>query len=133
MLTKHLATWGGGSTNTQGLEGRQGRSARIVMSNEARALRELRIMHGLSMKKAGALIGVSDSYISHIENGRSDFPRGSALDKFLTVYGGIKQKSFYERVRNWKDKVSPTDELLELVSKLSEEKARFLLNITKNL
>ena len=58
MFTKHLANWDGISANTRWLEGR---SARIVVTNEARTLRELRVMHGLSMKKAGALIGISDS------------------------------------------------------------------------
>ena len=125
MLTKHLAE------SSEKLK--RNRSSRVIVTNEARAIRELLLSHGLSMRKAGDLIGVSDSYISHIENGRTDFPRGQRLDKFLTVYGGIKQKSFYEKVRNWKDKISPLDELVELVSKLNEEKIRFLMNIAKNL
>lgn len=125
MLTKHLSE---SPEKTKG-----NRSSRAIITNEARALRELRLAYGLSMRRAGELIGVSDSYISHIENGRTDFPRGQRLDKFLSAYGGIKQKSFYEKVRNWKDRISPLEELVELVSKLNEEKIRFLMNIARNL
>lgn len=131
MLTKHLENQVALSPKMQGLKGR--RSARIIMTNEARALRELRIMHGLSMRKAGKLIGVSDSYISHIENGRIDFPRGASLDRFLAVYGGIKQKSFYERVRNYTKKITPLDELLEVIQRLPHNKISIILSLAKNL
>lgn len=125
MLTKHLEKTSANQTRN--------RSARIIITNEARALRELRIMHGLSMRKAGALIGVSDSYISHIENGRTDFPKNSRLDKFLAVYGGIKQKSFFERVRNLREEVTPEQELAQLIPKLGKEKISILLNLAKNI
>ena len=45
----------------------------------ARVLRELRIQSRLSMRKAGVVIGYTDSYISHIENGRTDVPRGDCF------------------------------------------------------
>ena len=48
------------------------RTAKVVISNEALVLRQMRIKAGLSMRKVGGLIGVSDSYISQIENGRMD-------------------------------------------------------------
>jgi transcriptional regulator with XRE-family HTH domain len=131
MLTKHLENPAVPSPKMQGLKGR--RSARIIMTNEARALRELRIMHGLSMRRAGELIGVSDSYISHIENGRVDFPRGERLDRFLAVYGGIKQKSFYERARKVREELTPVQELSDLILKLPTERIMFLLNFVKTL
>ncbi len=109
------------------------RSARVIMTNEARALRELRLARGLSMRKAGLLIGVTDSYISHIENGRVDFPKGERLEKILTAYGGMKQKSFYERVRNWKKKVTAKDELLDLIEKMNDDKVHFLHGLAKTL
>lgn len=48
------------------------RSDRIVMTPAARLLKLLRNESGLSMVKAAALMGVSDSYIAHIETGRLD-------------------------------------------------------------
>jgi|GEM_PF-2251211 len=45
------------------------RSQKIVITPEASVLRALRLEHGLSMKHAGELMGMSDSTVAHIENG----------------------------------------------------------------
>ena len=75
------------------------RTAKIIISNEARVLRQMRIAKGLSMRAAGALIGKSDSYISQIENGRMDVPTAVKLEVLLQAYGPVKVASFKERVR----------------------------------
>lgn len=129
MLSKRLANIRG---NNEKQQGPAGRSGRVIMTNEARVLRELRIQSGLSMRKAGALIGCTDSYISHIENGRSDVPKGDRLDKFLAVYGGIKQKSFYERVRCYKKEVTPSDELISIIQNLTADKIAILLKLAQS-
>lgn len=126
MLTQHLVNSCGKLEKTAWPRGRSGR---VIMTNEARVLRELRTQSGLSMRKTGALLGYSDSYISHIENGRSDVPRGDRLNKFLEVYGGIKQKSFYERVRRYSEQISHRDRLIQTLEMLPEEKIKILLNI----
>jgi len=110
-----------------------GRSGRVIMTKEARALRELRIQSGLSMRKAGALIGCTDSYISHIENGRSDVPKGNRLDKFLAAYGGIKQKSFYERVRRVSDNPDRRLDLIKFAQSIPAEKVDQAILAIKNL
>lgn len=130
MLTQHLANSCGKLEKTAG---RSGRSGRVIMTNEARVLRELRIQSGLSMRKAGALLGCTDSYISHIENGRSDVPKGDRLDKFLTVYGGIKQKSFYERVRRYTETRDPRIELIEMIQNLPPEKITLLSKLASSI
>lgn len=109
------------------------RSARIIMTNEARVLKDLRLYHGYSMRKAGELMGLSDSYIAHLETGRMDVPKGEKLDRILAVYGGIKAKSFYERVRNYQEKITPRDELLEIIERLPDDKVPIVLNIAKSL
>lgn len=109
------------------------RSSRIIMTNEARVLKELRRQHGLSMRKAGEMLGLSDSYIAHIETGRMDPPKGDKLDRLLGIYGGIKQKSFYERVRNYAEIVTPQMELMETVGRLSEEETKMALVLLKML
>jgi transcriptional regulator with XRE-family HTH domain len=116
ILSQRLVNSCGNAQKTAGLSGRTGR---VIMTKEARVLRELRIQAGLSMRKAGALIGCTDSYISHIENGRTAVPKGDRLDKFLAVYGGIKQKSFYERVRRYQDQEDPRQKLIKLASEAS--------------
>ena len=103
------------------------------MTNEARALRDLRLEHRYSMRKAGELLGVSDSYIAHLETGRMDVPEGERLERILGIYGGIKAKSFYERVRNYEALVTPRDELLELVRRSNDSQVQTLLTIAKSL
>ena len=110
------------------------RSARIIMSNEARVLKQLREESGLSMRADGQKIGLSDSYIAHLENGRIDIPRKvEKLERVLSIYGGIKVKSFYERARNFKEKFTPKDELHELVSRANEQQTTTLLTIAKSI
>ncbi len=109
------------------------RSSRCLLTNEARVLKEMRIEAGLSMKKAGGMLGKSDSYIAHIETGRMDLPEGGKLQRLLDIYSGIKIKSFNEKVREYKKKTTPRDELVELVGKMAEDKILTVLNIVKNI
>lgn len=109
------------------------RSKKIILTNEARVLRALRLEHDLSMKKAGGLAGVSDSLIAHIETGRMNPPRGEALARFLRVYGGIHEKSFYERVRTFHQKMTPREELIELVQRANKAHVQTLLSVAKGL
>lgn len=103
------------------------------MTNEARVLRELRIQSGLSMRQAGDLLNRSDSYIAHLETGRMDIPNGEKLDRLLAIYGGIKQKSFFERVRKYAHHLTPKEELFELADRLPKEQIHALLAIAKSL
>lgn len=130
ILSQRLVNSGGKLEKTAGPAGRSGR---IIMTIEAKVLRELRIQSGLSMRKAGTLIGCTDSYISHIENGRTDVPSGDRLNKFLAAYGDIKQKSFYERVRRFSETVDPKQELIDLIASISEDKVKVAIQILKNL
>ncbi|MBF0298929.1 MAG: helix-turn-helix domain-containing protein [Oligoflexia bacterium] len=110
------------------------RSARIIMTNEARVLKQLREESGLSMRAAGQKIGLSDSYIAHLENGRIDIPKkAEKLERILAIYGGIKIKSFYERAQNFKEKITPKDEIKELVSRANDHQVTTLLTIVKSI
>ncbi len=88
MLTKHV------------VEPRRKRTSNRSTTEEGLALKELRLSKGLSMRGLGQLIGKSDSYISHLENGRLDFPSGQELERILAAFGDMKPKSFFERARN---------------------------------
>ena len=109
------------------------RSSRIIMTNEARVLKDLRVEARLSMRRAGALVGKSDSYIAHLETGRMDVPTEEKLDQLLGIYGGMKQKSFYERVRKYRISTTPKDELVELMQRGSDEQLRTLLTVAKGI
>lgn len=109
------------------------RSKKIIITNEARVRRTLRVEHGLSMKRAGTLAGVSDSTIAHIETGRMNSPQGEALERFLRIYGGIKEKSFYERARTIERRIGPKEELLKLVKRATSSQALTLLQVARGL
>jgi transcriptional regulator with XRE-family HTH domain len=109
------------------------RTSQVTITNEARILRQMRIGKGLSMRKAGELIGRSDSYISQIENGRMNVPEGEVLEKMLDVYEGPKVRSFKERARLLKHQMTSREELEDLVKRLNAEKMVLVLNIVKGL
>ena len=88
-----------------------------ILTTEALVLKQMRQSLGLSMKKAGALMGKSNSYIAHLETGRMDLPRGEKLDRLLMAYGGIKQKSFFEKVRNFQARPNDKTLLLQMIDR----------------
>jgi transcriptional regulator with XRE-family HTH domain len=102
------------------------RTDRVLVSPEGRVLKRLREKHGLSMKQAGKAIGYSDSYISQIENGRADSPKGEKLKPFLDLYGQISSKYFYDLCRSWTKESTDEDFILENVGKLSRENQKLV-------
>lgn len=109
------------------------RSAQLKPSIEGKVLKTLRHENSLSMRKAGELIGVSDSTIAHIENGRMNPPKGERLAAFLSVYGNIKERSFYERVRRFQETATPRNELIEIVKRAPESQIKILLDVARGL
>lgn len=109
------------------------RSQRLVITLEARVLKQIREAKGMSMQQAATAIGMSKPYIAHIEGGRMDVPKEEKLMKLLSAYGISNYKSFYDRVRNFKERTTPKDELVELASRLPEEKIQVLLGLAKAL
>ena len=77
----------------------------------------------LSFRQAGKLIGLSGSYVNHVEHGRMDFPK-HRLDQLLLAYGfSVTEFAEYQ---NGKDIpiVSIMDECLALLGRVNEEKLR---------
>lgn len=111
------------------------RTDRVIMTDEARVLRELRQERGFSMRGLGASMGKSDSYVSQVENGRMDPPKDEALERYLAAIGGISSKSFYERVRRYRINRSRTDrdELLEVAKRATEVQVRQILLLAKTI
>lgn len=109
------------------------RSKRIKISNDARVLRALRKESALSMRRAAELAGISASTISHIETGRMNPPKGGKLERLLAIYGGIRLKSFYERVRLFESRLTAREELLQLLERASTQQIQIILQIVKSL
>lgn len=78
-------------------------------------------------------MGISDSTIAHIETGRMNPPKHERLKAFLDAYGGIKPKSYYERVRTFEVSSSPKQELTDLVKRANALQLQVLLNVARGL
>jgi transcriptional regulator with XRE-family HTH domain len=102
------------------------RTSQVIISPEGRILKKLREKHGLSMRTVGEKLGLSDSYISQIENGRANCPKGESLDRLLKVYGGIGQKYFFELCREWEKESTDDDFIRDNLGKLSEANLKLL-------
>ncbi len=109
------------------------RSQKLIMTDEARVLRLLRQERGLTLRQVSAAIGMSHTYIAHIEAGRMAVPGKAILMKMLGVYGIDDYKVFYDKVRNFKDHMTPRQQLLELIEHLNDERIDFLLKMAKGL
>ena len=108
------------------------RSDRIVMTPAARLLKQLRHESGLSMIKAAALIGVSDSYIAHVETGRMDVPKGEKLKRLIHAYG-VKSTAYFERLSNFSEKPDPKIELGELLKRMRDKEVETVLAVARGL
>lgn len=108
------------------------RSDRIVMTPAARLLKQLRHERGLSMIKAAALIGVSDSYIAHVETGRMDVPKGEKLKRLIHAYG-VRSTSYYERLNNFSLRHDPRQELDELLKRMRDKEIETVLAVARGI
>ncbi len=108
------------------------RTSYVFMSNEARALKKLREAKGLSMKKAGKLLGYSDSYISQIENGRENVPVEGRLSKFLEAYD-VNFRVYNKLVRDFELKLSDLELIHEILPRLSPTKLKLLKCLAEQL
>lgn len=63
------------------------RSRKLIITDEARALKAFRLGCGLSLRQVGMQIGMSHTYIAHIEAGRMATPTRPTLTKILAAYG----------------------------------------------
>lgn len=102
-----------------------------IMTNEGRILKTLRESKKLSMKKVGRLIGFSDSFVSHLENGRLDL-NPTVILKLLNVYG-YSYDEFIQFKNGGKElPESLRHECIEIIKRLSHEKLRTMKTILES-
>lgn len=94
-----------------------------VMTKEASILKFMRESRKLSMRNAGSLLGVSDSMISHIENGRADL-RPEITLRILKLYGYTFEQFISMSKGEMELPQSLRRECLEIIKRLDEEKLR---------
>ena len=62
-----------------------------------------------------------------------DPPSEEKLERLLEIYGGMKKKSFYERVRKYKKTMTIECELLALIPLLNSQQLASVLSVSKLL
>ena len=118
------------------------RSHKVIMSDEARVLKELRMSckrddglpkKGYSMREAGDRLGWSNSYISHIENGRTDIPEKAPLLRILDLYRCTYKYFLDKVVRSKKErKDDPYKTATELISRLNPQQLKAVEALTRH-
>lgn len=111
------------------------RHHRTEMTPEAKALRELRLDKGLSIREVCKQLDKSEGFLRHIETGRRDFPRKMVLETILKVYEAT-YKMFRHRVTavmEAESKIGAKEELKGLIDRLPEEKVAVVMSVVKGL
>jgi transcriptional regulator with XRE-family HTH domain len=102
-----------------------------VVTKEASVLRIMRESRNLSMRRAGILIGVSASTISHLEHGRADlYPKINV--KLLEIYGYSYEQ--FISMSNGKVELpqSLRSECMEIIKRLDAEKLKTVRTILQS-
>lgn len=102
------------------------RTQKVIITPEGQVLKQLRAKCDLSMIDVAEKLGISDSYVSQIENGRANPPKDEMLDKFLALYGGVKKKYFQELCRQWEQEITDADFIIDNVEKLSSDNQKLI-------
>jgi len=132
------------TSNARGLQGKGGmeryaqnsrdryrRSDTKITTKEGQVLKFLRTSRRLSMRKAGRLIGLSDTFVSHCEHGRIDLNPG-IIAKFLRAYG-CDYGHFLKLVQgNIEIPVSIIDECIGLLKRMDEDKLKTVRTILQS-
>ena len=102
-----------------------------VMTKEASVLKFMRVSRNLSMRRAGNLLGVSDSTISHLENGRADL-QPEIVTKLLHFYGYSYEQFISMSSGKIELPQSLRRECLEIIKRLDEEKLKTVRTILQS-
>lgn len=107
------------------------RSDHKVMTKEASLLKFLRESRNLSMRNAGAIIGVSSSFVNHAENGRLDLNTTIIL-KFLKAYGYRLEE--FESMKKGKIELPEhtLSECIEILKRLEPSKLKTVKTILES-
>jgi len=117
------------------MKSKEKRHHKVIITPEAKALREMRLDKELSIREVCKLLGKSEGFLRHIETGRRDFPRKIVLETILKVYEAT-YKMFRHKVTavmEAESKLGPKEELKELIDRLPEDKVNVVLAMVRGL
>ena len=102
----------------------------VKPSKQGMVIKRIREERGLSMRMLGEKIGVSDSYISQIENGRANPPSGETLSKLLNALD-VKKKYFDEMCREFETTQTDEEYLSWAIRKLAPNDLSFFRQLVE--
>jgi len=100
------------------------RSQQKKITIQARTIRYMRVIRGISQREAARRCGLSESAIGHYEQGRMDIS-GERLGKFLNCYGFLMED--FDQFANGTKPipvVSMRDECMSLLGQMDDKKLR---------
>lgn len=107
---------------------KRNRSAVVKMTPECYVLKKLRAEKGLSMTQVGKLMDCSDSYISFLENGRTEIPQNEFFDKLLKLYG-LSRNAFNERCRRYEAEETDVEFIVKNLERLKPDQVFFIRSL----
>ena len=99
------------------------RSDTKMVTRDATVLKIMRESRKLSMRRAAVLVGVSDTFINHMENGRLDL-NPEIIHKVILAYGYSYEEFVKHQDPNSELPEALRYECLEIIKRLSFEKLR---------
>lgn len=102
-----------------------------VMTKEAKTLKFLREARGLSMRKAGLILGTSDAFVNHSEHGRIDLTPNIIM-RFLNAYGF--EYDYFKKIVEGKIDIPERllEECIGLLKRMSPEKLKTVKTILQS-
>ncbi len=107
------------------------RSGQKIITTHSKILRCMRISKGLSMRKAAAVINLSDATVNHVENGRMDV-NDQLIARFVKAYGYTKNE--YNDYLKGKIQI-PTDfrnECISILKNIDKDKLKAIHGLLSN-
>jgi transcriptional regulator with XRE-family HTH domain len=106
------------------------RSAIKRITKEATIIRFMRMSRRISMRQAAELLNLSDSLISHIEQGRQDLPRRRA-EAMVKAYGYTWADFESFLAANEVPYADPKDACIQMLDRIPPSKLPMVLTILK--
>lgn len=107
------------------------RSDHKIMTKEAKTLKYLREVRGLSMRQAGLLFKTSDAFVNHSENGRIDLTP-TIIMKFLNAYGF--EYEYFKKLVDGKIEIpeNQLEECISILKRMAPEKLKTVKTILQS-
>ncbi|MGE3975635.1 MAG: helix-turn-helix domain-containing protein [Bdellovibrionales bacterium] len=103
----------------------------VEITGEVKTLRYMRIQAGLSMRQAGRLLGITDTAISHLENGKMKLPL-ARIEQMVVAYGETMD-NFFRTSRAKTLPCTTREECERLLRRIPIAKLRLAYEALKNL